>query len=196
MVLQVEEHNKDIRTLRYVITGGPGSGKSTLLDVLSERGSCCFEEVSRRLIKEQAVLDNGIMPWNDLPAFAELAIEAMVQQYHMSQEVEGLCFFDRAIPDVFGYLKNGGFSVPPEYRALLKECRYQDDVFVLPPWPDIFEQDNERPQTYEESVSLYHALCDAYDSCGFTLHHVPKGSVERRVGFIESFVAEQKGAIK
>lgn len=188
--------DKDRKTLRYVITGGPGSGKSAILKVLNERGYCCFEEVSRRLIKEQARLDNGIMPWDNLPAFAELALEAMVQQYHMSQEAGGICFFDRAIPDVFGYLMNSGFSVPPDYKVRLKECRYQHDVFILPPWPDIFEQDDERPQTYDEAVSLYHALYEAYDSCGFTLHHVPKSSVEKRVAFIEALVAEQGRIIK
>ena len=184
------------RVFRYVITGGPGSGKSTLLKVLSERGYCCFEEVSRRLIQEQAKLDNGIMPWDNLPAFAELAVDAMVQQYHQSQDAVGACFFDRAIPDVFGYLLNGGFSVPPDYIALLEEYRYQHDVFILPPWPEVYEQDDERPQTYDGAVSLYHALCEAYDSCGFTLHHVPKSSVEKRAAFIESLVAERQGIIK
>ena len=115
------EAGKDRQACPYVITGGPGSGKSTLLNVLSERGYCCFEEVSRRLIKEQAALGNGIMPW-----------------------------------------------------------------------PDIYEQDDERPQTYDEAVSLYHALCKAYDSCGFALHDVPKSSVEKRVAFIEALAVEKK----
>ena len=186
------EAGKDRQAYPYVITGGPGSGKSTLLNVLSERGYCCFEEVSRRLIKEQAALGNGIMPWDNLPAFAELAVEAMVQQYRMSQKTGGICFFDRAIPDVFGYLMNSGFSVPPGYKNLLEVCRYQHDVFILPPWPDIYEQDDERPQTYDEAVSIYHALCKAYDSCGFTLHDVPKSSVEKRVAFIEALAVEKR----
>ena len=190
------EAGKDSRVFRYVITGGPGSGKSTLLKVLSERGYSCFEEVSRRLIQEQVRLDNGVLPWDNLLAFAELAVDAMVEQFHQSQKAAGACFFDRAIPDVFGYLMNSGFSVPPDYFALLDECRYQHDVFILPPWYEIYEQDDERPQTYDEAVSLYQALCEAYDSCGFTLHHVPKGSVEKRAVFIEALLAERQEIIK
>lgn len=185
-----------MHTVRYIITGGPGSGKSTLLDALGKRGYRCFEEVSRRLIKEQARLPNGIMPWNDLPAFAELAVDAMVEQYHISCEAGGVCFFDRAIPDVFGYLKNSDIAVPVKYRKLLMGCCFQQDVFILPPWSDIFEQDSERPQTYGESVSLYRALCDAYLECGFRLHHVPKGSVEERVECIVSLVAGRQEVIK
>lgn len=180
----------------YILTGGPGSGKSTLLNALGAYGYCCYEEVSRLLIREQAALDKGIMPWNDLPAFAELVIEAMIKQYRMSQEVGGICFFDRAVPDVFGYLKNSGLAVPPKYLDLLGECRYKKEVFMFPPWPAIFVQDDERPQTYEESVSLYHALFETYEEYGFMVYEVPEGSVQERVTYIQSKVGQQQGVIK
>lgn len=173
---------------KFIITGGPGSGKSTLLEALKAQGFCCFEEVSRELIKEQTALRSGILPWDNLPAFAELVFHRMIEQYEASTKQEGICFFDRGIPDIFGYLENSGYTIPESYLTKLEACDFSQTVFILPPWPEIYMQDSERPQTYKDSVSLYNAIKTAYLEQGFALHEVPKTTVEKRVQFINGVV--------
>jgi len=173
---------------RYIITGGPGSGKSTLLEELNRRGYCCFEEVSRRIIRREASRENGILPWENLMAFSEMALQEMIRQHGRSSVLDGVCFFDRGLPDVFGYLRNAGLDVPAGYRVSFAACRYRTEVFVLPPWEDIFVQDSERPQTWEESVSLHRSLCEVYSELGFRLFEVPRGTVGYRARYIESVI--------
>ncbi len=171
---------------RYIITGGPGSGKSTLLEALAAAGHVCYPEVSRELIREQSALPQGVLPWSNLPAFARLAIEAMMQQHDHALAAGAACFFDRAIPDIFGYLQHGGYPVPEHYLEAHARCSYERDLFMLPPWPEIYVNDLERPQSYEESVALYEALCRVYRSLGYRLHEVPKTSVEERTAYLFS----------
>ena len=171
---------------RYIITGGPGSGKSTLLDELRRRGYRCYEEVSRRLIREEAAKENGVLPWENLRAFADLAMDAMLEQHERSAGEAGICFFDCGLPDIFGYLRNGGVAVPENYLAQLATCRYCRDAFILPPWQEIFVQDAERPQTYEESVAIFRSLHSEYANLGFRLHAVSPGEVGQRADFLES----------
>ncbi|ASQ89810.1 hypothetical protein CHL67_01735 [Prosthecochloris sp. GSB1] len=173
---------------RYIITGGPGSGKSTLLEELKRQGYHCFEEASRRIIRREAARQSGILPWKNLLAFSKMAVEAMIRQHERSSVLDGVCFFDRGLPDVFGYLRNAGLDVPAGYRAALAACRYRTEVFVLPPWEEIFVQDSERPQTWDESVSLYRSLCEVYSELGFRLFEVPRGSVWCRARYLESVV--------
>ncbi|NTW50213.1 MAG: AAA family ATPase [Chlorobiales bacterium] len=175
---------------KFIITGGPGSGKSTLLEALKGQGFCCFEEVSRELIKEQTALKSGVLPWENLPAFAELVFDRMFEQYEASTEKEGICFFDRGIPDIFGYLENSGYTIPESYLTKLQKCAFNQTVFILPPWQEIYTQDSERPQTYEDSVSLYNAIKSAYTKQGFTLQEVPKLKIDERLRYVMSVVGE------
>ncbi|NTW94645.1 MAG: AAA family ATPase [Chlorobiaceae bacterium] len=170
----------------YIITGGPGSGKSTLLDALCRAGYRCYGEVSRELIREQSQLPDGVLPWKNMPAFARLAFHAMASQHEHALRSGGICFFDRGLPDIFGYLEAGGYPVPQEYLDVHAACRYQRRVFVLPPWQEIFVNDSERPQSYPESVELYRSICRAYERLGYELCDVPKSTVSQRVALLRS----------
>jgi len=172
-------------TRKIIITGGPGSGKSTLLEALKRKGYTCYDEVSRELIKAETQKQSGILPWDNLEAFAELVFDEMLMQHDDADAKSGCCFFDRALPDVLGYLKNSSLPIPSRYLEVLHRCSYSPDVFILSPWPKIFVQDSERPQTYNESVSLYHALCEAYSQQGFQLWQVPFGNIDERLEFVE-----------
>lgn len=169
---------------RFIITGGPGSGKSTLLEALRCEGLNCYAEVSRELIRQQAARPDGVLPWRNLPAFASLAFSAMLRQHDHADGSGEICFFDRGIPDIFGYLRHGGYEIPDNYLAAHARCRYERVVFILPPWEEIYVNDSERPQRFEESAELYHAIGSTYATLGYTLVEVPKMSVDSRCGFI------------
>jgi predicted ATPase len=171
-------------TRRYIVTGGPGSGKSTLVAMLEARGHRCYPEVSRELIRREARRPNGVMPWTDLENFARLAFAEMLHQHNHAEESGKTCFFDRGIPDIFGYLRKSGLDIPPNYLEAHEACRYERMVFILPPWPEIYVNDSERPQSLEEAEVLHHAIREVYESLGYDLIEVPRITVEARCEFI------------
>lgn len=168
---------------RFIITGGPGTGKSTLLSCLQAQGFSVFEEVSRRLIQAQRQLAVPALPWNNLPRFAELCLEQMLQQ-HAEASTTQVNFYDRAIPDIIAYLKNGQEHIPAHYSAILKEKKYENYLFFAPPWPQIYINDGERPQKYEESLRISKLLQQTYQQLGFQLITLPKVSCEARAAFV------------
>jgi predicted ATPase len=171
-------------THRYIITGGPGSGKSTLVAMLEARGHRCYPEVSRELIRREARRPDGVMPWTDLETFARLAFAEMLLQHNHAEESGKICFFDRGIPDIFGYMRKSGLDIPPNYLEAHEACSYECMVFILPPWPEIYVNDSERPQSPEEAEALHHAIREVYESLGYDLIEVPRITVEARCEFV------------
>lgn len=168
-------HN--LTTQRFVIAGGPGSGKSTLLHALSETGEACYEECSRILIREQLAIAGALVPWGDLPAFAQECSERMRTQLTDSAR-HPRCFFDRGLPDLIGYLRHDGRRVPDEWREVSRA--YARTVFFAPPWLEIYVNDAARPQTFAEAVELSRHIRQTYQDYGFRLVDLIKSSVADR----------------
>jgi predicted ATPase len=57
-------------------------------------------------------------------------------------------------------------------------------IFHFSPWEEIHTTDNERYESFEESVKIDTFLAAAYSELGYTLINVPFGSVEERTNFI------------
>lgn len=172
----------------YVISGGPGAGKTTLLAALRQAGFTGADEVSRCLIREQVAVGSGVVPWQDLAGFAELVLARMVGQHRQATQRTGVTFFDRGIPDILAYLAVAGLPVPPAYHAVTAAHPYQNPVFLAPPWPEIYENDAERWQTFAESEVLYHALRDTYQRLGYAVLELPRSPVAARVEFVRAQV--------
>jgi predicted ATPase len=62
--------------------------------------------------------------------------------------------------------------------------RYNPRAFIMPPWPEIYEQDSERKQTLEEAERTYEAMVWIYTRCGYELVTVPRRPVRERLSFI------------
>jgi predicted ATPase len=163
---------------RIVIAGGPGSGKSTLLRALAESGEVCYEESSRVVIREQLARAGRLVPWGDLPAFAQECSERMRAQLTDSARHQR-CFFDRGLPDLIGYLSHGGHRAPDAWRAASRA--YASAVFFAPPWREIFVNDAERPQSFAEAQELSAHIRRAYLDCGFHLIDLVQGPVPERL---------------
>lgn len=171
---------------RYIISGGPGAGKSTLLQALQQRGYSIFEEASRSLIIEEIRKGSHCLPWLDLSCFAQKALLRMVHHYESASPAVSTAFFDRGIPDIVAYLEVAQLPVGSLYQQALVRYPYDPLVFLAPPWPEIYVNDSERWQSYDEAVSLYYAIKRTYHSLNYTLLELPKASVAQRVQFIES----------
>jgi predicted ATPase len=57
---------------------------------------------------------------------------------------------------------------------------------VLPPWEDIYEQDNERYESFDQAEKIFHFLKKEYENYGYKTREVPVGSIEERAKFIIS----------
>ncbi|WP_207531674.1 AAA family ATPase [Desertivirga arenae] len=177
---------------KYIITGGPGAGKTSLLNALEEKGFSVSEEASRQLIIEEVAKGSECLPWINLPAFAEKALERMQSLYHAAPKGQAT-FFDRGIPDIIAYLKAASIDPDAKYYQALFKCQYHPQVFILPPWEGIYVNDTERWQTFEEASQLYQSIKETYEELGFELIELPSASIKERaelvVSHIENFVS-------
>ncbi|HAS6189648.1 TPA: AAA family ATPase [Vibrio vulnificus] len=168
-----------------IISGGPGAGKTTLINALSAQGYMTFAEGSRTLIEEQSARADGILPWTNLPAFAELCLALMSEQKRQASGAT-VAFFDRAIPDIIGYLKMGRCEVPTALHQASQG--YYAKVFVCKPESSIYVQDEVRPHTFAEALQIHQMLVECYRELGYQVVEVPWGSVAERVAFILQYV--------
>lgn len=168
----------------FVLTGGPGSGKSTLIEALARTGYARSVEAGRGIIQDQVAIGGHALPWRDPPAFAELMLCWEMRSYRMARELAGPVFFDRGVPDVVGYLRLLGLPVPRHMEKAAEIFRYNRRVFIAPPWPEIFHQDSERKQDFDEAVRTYQAMVATYRGYGYELVELPRCTVEERVRFV------------
>lgn len=184
---RIDATHRNARRERFVISGGPGTGKSALLEALAGSGEVCYPEVSRQLIREQMLHGTQLLPWNDLAGFAHECVARMRAQIADSAR-HARAFFDRGLPDVVGYLRHGGV-VP--VNALRKDSRaYTPVVFFAPPWREIYVNDSERPQSFDESVALSTQIRRTYTEFGFIVIDLERGSVQDRVRQVQRFLDE------
>lgn len=167
-----------------VITGGPGSGKSALLAALEACGHFCLPEAGRAIIQAQVAIGGQALPWADRSAFAELMLSCEIRSYETAKARNGLAFFDRGVPDVAGYLRLIGLPVPAHVRKAVELYRYNRQVFIAPPWREIFAQDQERKQDFDEAIRTYEALATTYTAAGYELIELPRVPVDERNRFI------------
>jgi predicted ATPase len=172
----------------FALTGGPGSGKSSLIDALHLRGHARSLEAARQIIQDQMTIGGRALPWDDRILFAELMLCWEIRSYHTAQQGAGLVFFDRGVPDVLGYLRWLGQPVPPHMQKAAETFRYNRTVFIAPPWPEIFQQDRERKQDFEEAVRTYHAVLATYAENAYDVVEIPRVPVEERVRFVLDYI--------
>jgi Predicted ATPase len=168
----------------FIITGGPGMGKTAIIEALRLKGYTVVPESGRDIIREQVAAGGNALPWADRAAFAELMFIQAVADYNQYSSSTEPVFFDRGIADTIGYLQLCGLSVPEEMLITAKELCYHNKVFITPPWEEIFHQDAERKQSFEEAVRTYEMMERVYAALGYTLVVLPEASITERTRFI------------
>lgn len=168
-----------------IISGGPGSGKSTLIDALERQGFPRTVEAGRAIIQDQVAIGGNALPWSDRALFAELMLSWEMRSHTMAEQQRGTVLFDRGVPDVIGYLMLCNLPVPQHMEEAARQFQYNRTVFLAPPWAEIFGQDAERKQDFEEAARTFEAMDKTYRRLGYEIALLPKSSVEERVGFIK-----------
>lgn len=172
----------------YIITGGPGSGKTSLVSALASEGFRHMPEAGRAIIQDQVDIGGTALPWADREAFAMQMLAWEMRSYREAAGSPGPVIFDRGIPDVLGYLRLCGLSVPASAIRAAEQRRYAKKVFIAPPWPAIFEQDAERKQTLAEAEATYKVMVETYTGLDYQLVPLPLTSVTERARFVRAHI--------
>lgn len=173
-----------METKRIVITGGPGSGKTALINYLENAGYQVMHEISRDVILEaqkdgieQLFLENPIL-------FSEKLLEGRLKQFQEAINCAApILFYDRGMPDVTAYMDFVNTHYPNNFIETCRAFKY-DEIFVLPPWEEIYEQDNERYESFEQAEKIFDFLKKGYEDYGYRTFKVPVGTVKERAEYI------------
>lgn len=168
----------------HIITGCSGGGKSTIVDALRAHGFQCVDEAGRQIVSEQLQIGGDGLPWLNPAKFRELLLSRYMFIFDQTQERTRPVFFDRAIPETIGFSRQTNSPTPPHIAAAAQICRYAVKVFIVPPWREIFRNDDERKHSFEDALREYDLLLEIYPECGYELVEIPKAPVEDRVAFI------------
>ncbi|MDR3098336.1 MAG: AAA family ATPase [Paraburkholderia sp.] len=168
-----------------VISGCSGGGKSTLLAELARRGHAVVEEPGRRIVEAQLQRGGQALPWIDLRAFLLRAVELAQTDLASAgaQGGAGWIFFDRGLIDAQTALRHlEGHPLAGAANGAAQH--YHHRVFLTPPWPEIYVQDDARRHDLASATQEYERLLAAYPSRGYDVTLVPKTDVAARADFV------------
>ncbi len=168
---------------RFVILSGcSGGGKSTLLAELARRGFATVEEPGRRIVKQELASDGRALPWVDCVAFSRRAIAMALEDLEAAERREGWVFFDRGLIDAAAGLQHN--TGEPALENSVSPWRFHSQVFLTPPWSEIYETDPERRHDLGEALAEYARLLRVYPALGYEVVILPKISVAARADFV------------
>ncbi len=165
-----------------VLSGCSGGGKSTLLAELRRRGYSGVDEPGRRIVKEELARGGTVLPWIDEAAFARRAIEVALADRDAALTQPGWIFFDRGLVDAASALEY--VTSEPALEQLGRMHRYHVNVFLTPPWPEIFTSDPERRHGLDKALAEYERLEQAYRKLDYRLVILPRTGVQARADLI------------
>jgi predicted ATPase len=164
----------------FVFTGGPGVGKTTLLRHLEGLGERVVEETHRAVIAEQVAADGRAVPWDDHAAYCDLCVRRDIAKFDALAHESARVFFDRGILDGF----DARWDAPSELIAAARARRYNAQVFVFPPWREIYQTDAERRQGWAEAEATFGRILRGLERFGYRPLTVPRDTVGARAAFV------------
>ena len=165
-----------------VLTGAPGAGKTTLLNAAASAGLTTSPEVARELLKQPGGM---ALRETDPLGFAEAMLDAHVREFERHEGGSSPVLFDRGFPDVVGFLDVSGLPVPKSVEAACRRLRYAGPILRAPAWADIYQQDAERIQDWEQAVASDEAVTAAWRRYGYEVIELPLVDVGERLTFLQ-----------
>jgi predicted ATPase len=120
-------------------------------------------------------------------------LQADIAQYQGASVHNDPVFFDRGVCDALSFLYFHGPLSLAQVATYIKEYPYNEVVFLLPPWQEIYTQDTERDQSFAEAIVVYETLQAWYRQWRYQLVEVPRGRVEERADFVLDSIEERTG---
>jgi predicted ATPase len=156
-------------------------GKTTLIRHLEAMGERVVEETARAVIREQVETGGRGVPWLDNDLYVSLCAARDTAIFDAMAGETGRVFFDRGIMDSYGA---NGATPSPEIVEAVRTRRYNTQVFIAPPWREIYETDNERRQVWDEAERTFEIIRHRLPTLGYEPVVLPKASVETRAAFV------------
>ena len=175
-------------TRLFIVTGRPGAGKTTLLAALHRAGLAVAPEAGRAITRAQQAIGGPAGHDRDRRLYLDLMLSWEIRSHQDAIARGGTHLFDRGIPDLLGYCRLTDLPVPPHLQRAADLFRYEQTVFILPPWPEIYVRDAERKQGFEEAQRTYECMREAYLEAGYSLVTVPPEPVEKRSDFVRDAI--------
>lgn len=176
------------KQIRVIFSGGPGSGKTTVLKSLQASGYTVVPEAARRIIIDRKL--NGLTPRPTAVEFAQAILDRDIEHYIRASDE--LTFFDRGILDALAMLHGCNALSDKTRETMVARFRYSSPVFVFPPWADIYTNDTERDQSFEEATEIYSTIRNWYQECGYEVVKVPFGPVDQRCEYILKILSNRE----
>ncbi|MGL4238585.1 MAG: AAA family ATPase [Tabrizicola sp.] len=165
-----------------LITGCSGAGKSTLLSALRSAGHAVVPEPGRRIVAEEIASGGAALPWIDPAAFARRAVAMSRSDLISAGAAHGFVFFDRGLIDAAVALCHiRGIPIEDTLGGLKP---YADPVFLAPPWPELYENDEERRHGFAEALQEFARLEAALFRLNYEVRQLPKAPVGERLDFV------------
>lgn len=162
-----------------MITGCSGGGKSTLIAHLDARGFTVVHEPGLRIIR-----GGGPRPWEDRLGFFDAVTKLSLGDLERQFPQDELVFFDRGLLDALS--GRAGRKKVPLSEIMPPPFPYAQPVFFAPPWPEIYEQTEERPHSYEMALDEAQRLRRDLAALQIETVELPKVSVEERAELVLS----------
>ena len=175
-----------INTKKILITGGPGSGKTSIIDELEKKNFNCEHEIVRSLTIEGKKKGNDQAFLSDPLKFTKKLLDLRINQFNIIQENE-IKFYDRGVHDTLAYLKFIKVNIGDDLINKCMKIKY-NMVFVLPPWKKIYQQDDCRYESFEESIKIFNEIIKIYEYFEMNTIILKQGTIDYRVDKILSHI--------
>ncbi|CAM3622743.1 AAA family ATPase [Nocardiopsis rhodophaea] len=167
---------------RYVITGGPSVGKDDVIAEIIKHGIPCMEsEAGRAIYRKHRQRLGRHLRAEDRREYAAEVLEAFIAEFEGHKH--GIRFYNRGIPDSYGWERFFGLSPTPQLEEANRVYRY-DAVFVLDPL-DTFEDPDDIVWAKDREIRRVHELVvQGYYDAGYEPVFVPAEAAATRLDFI------------
>jgi predicted ATPase len=119
-----------------------------------------------------------------LEQFGSDILHMDIARYRETRVTERPVFFDRGIVDALHMLDQQNAISPGQVEEYVQWFPYNEVVFLMPPWEEIYSTDSERDQTFSESVQVFEGLRKWYARWHYQTIEVPRTAIEQRADFI------------
>ncbi len=175
-------HNGPAR--RHVITGGPSAGKEAIFEAIAAAGLPATQgEPAREIYRRHRERLGRHLEVGDRREYSREVLHAFVDEY--SAHKAGLRFYNRSIPDGYGWDAFFGLSPYPELEEATRVYRY-DTVFVLDPLSSFEDESDVVFAKDREIVRVHELIVQGYYDAGYEPVFVPADEATARLDFIRA----------